>query len=618
MHGYPPGRGDASIARQLFFEQGQDPAGWVPEVIGRSWGRCAGWLQPQEWVRPEPLDAIALRERREAQAQLRRLVEPEMDALAEMVSDTGSVVLLADAEGLILDAVGSPEFLRKAERVALQPGVVWSEPGRGTNAIGTALAERRAVSVRGREHYLSANGILSCAAAPIVSPRGELFGVLDVSGHARRLHQHALGMVRMAIQIIEHRLATDAKPGESVLRFHTHPDLVGTHREAVLILDGERIVGANRAALQLLDVERETVLQRSVREWLELPRLAHGGERALFRGRDGRCLHGTLSGQGGVQVPVSAGERRPWPGADVQVDPLLAQATKVLDAGIAVLISGETGVGKEVFARRVHAASRRHNGPFVAVDCAALPETLIESELFGYEGGAFTGARRSGMVGRVREAEGGVLFLDEIGDMPLPLQARLLRVLQEHQVNPLGGGRPVAVDFALICATHRVLADMVHAGNFRADLYYRIQDYTVHLPPLRERAEREALIRELLRAQAGDLQLSADALETLAAYSWPGNLRQLVSVLRTLAALAPPASTIEREQLPAGIRSYAAAACADRPAPGQDLRARTRRDIEQTLAECGGCVSEAARRLGIHRSTLYRRLGGPLTRGRRP
>ncbi|MET0053400.1 MAG: sigma 54-interacting transcriptional regulator, partial [Candidatus Thiodiazotropha sp. 6PLUC10] len=279
----------------------------------------------------------------------------------------------------------------------------------------------------------------------------------------------------------------------------------------------------------------------------------------------------------------------------------------VLDAGIPVLIQGETGVGKEVFARRLHASSQRQSGAFVAVNCAALPETLIESELFGYTSGAFTGAQRSGMPGRVREADGGILFLDEIGDMPLNLQARLLRVLQERQVTPLGGGQPITVDFALLCATNRDLPMLVDKGEFRADLYYRIQDFTLQLPPLREREDCKQIIEEMMRMLGGsekELTFSESAVAALVNYDWPGNLRQVTSTLRTLIVLSDPKQTIDLSQLPGEIQKPRINTRTDKT----DLKQLTRQAIEKALSENGNNVSATARQLGIHRSTLYRQM----------
>ena len=281
-----------------------------------------------------------------------------------------------------------------------------------------------------------------------------------------------------------------------------------------------------------------------------------------------------------------------------------------------VLLHGESGVGKELFARAVHECSPQREGPFVAINCAALPENLIEAELFGYVPGAFTGARKEGSAGRLREAAGGTLFLDEIGDMPLTMQTRLLRVLQERQVTPLGGGQPVKVDFALICATHHDLLAASDAGRFRSDLYYRINGLTVTLPALRERSDFPALCEKLLDElfPGGGLHLAPTLLPQLQAWRWPGNLRQLASVLRTaVAMLDADERCIDRQHLPDDLLMALVPVAEKRPISGVDRDHRnldeiSRQAIQSALENARGNLSAAARQLGISRQTLYRKL----------
>ena len=307
-------------------------------------------------------------------------------------------------------------------------------------------------------------------------------------------------------------------------------------------------------------------------------------------------------------------------------DPGLAavarRALRLVGKDIPLLIEGETGTGKELFARAFHRSGSRFDRPFVAVNCAAIPEGLIESELFGYEEGAFSGARRRGHVGKLLQANGGTLFLDEIGDMPLALQARLLRVLQEREVTPLGSSRVLPVDFSLLCATHRALPEAVAAGRFRADLYYRINGVRLALPPLRERSDLVPLVAQLLADESGGrpVAVAPAVWQAFTRYSWPGNLRQLHGVLRTLCALLEPGETLLPSHLPEELLEVMPAAEVEEageppaapprstPAHGERLAEVELQLMRRVLADCNGNVSAAARRLGVSRNTLYRRL----------
>ncbi|MFG1343694.1 sigma-54-dependent Fis family transcriptional regulator [Xanthobacter autotrophicus DSM 431] len=615
---------DAVLAARRRFFSGvpvADDALALP--ILRSWTRCAERGLPVAGrLRAEPLTQSELAARRERHEVLRRRCRPELEALHAAANASDSIAILTDPSGLVLDTVGSADFADRAAKVALRPGVSWSEAETGTNAIGTALVERRPVEVRGAEHYAEAHGILTCAAAPIHDPFGEIAGLLDLSGPASVPHLHALALVQLAADQVEHRLFEGAFPHHTLVRFHADPSYLGTAREGILVFEDYRLVAANRPGLALLGLGWDALGARRFSDLFE-GALGRAGEERRVRSVRGDVML-RLDRQALIVPPPARPVRPParaeapaapeGPRFDPQTEKDLGRAVRLLDAGVPVLIQGETGAGKEVFARQMHRRSARTGRAFAAVNCAAVPEGLIESELFGYEEGAFTGARRSGHKGLFREADGGVLFLDEIGDMPLSLQSRLLRVLQEREVTPLGGGRPVAVDFALICASHRDLKQLVEQGAFRADLYFRIAQYTVTLPALRTLTDREALVSRIWQelAPAGDAPLlSAECLAVLAGYDWPGNFRQLVGTLRVLQALAEPGEALTVDDLPADIRRVPAPPCAiaSAPALSGDLDAVTRSAIEAALQAAGGNISQAARRLGIHRSTLHRHLG---------
>jgi len=658
----------ASIAdlRRRFLDGRVQPDEAVARPILRSWQRCAALgLDMGTGPRIEPIARHELRERTERSRALLAGARAEIAALHHDARASDGIVILTDADGLVLDTVGSTDFAEKAARVALRPGVSWHEATTGTNAIGTAIAERREISVIGGEHWFEDHRILSCSAMPIFGPRGEIVGVLDLSNPSAVQHTHTLALVRRAVDAIERRLfEADAHDWE-VVRFHTDPTQLGSPREGLLAFEGDRLVAANRHGLALVERGWDAVGATRFSEVFASGRARLGSEERL-RTLTGRTLFADpRRRRAEVPVPSRRTERPSRPiedgrqmtvatGAlarsttvatsaavpraavetlwDDRVRTALTRATRLVDADVPVLVQGETGAGKEVFARALHAASRRADRPFVAVNCAALPEGLIEAELFGYDEGAFTGARKTGSKGLLREADGGVLFLDEIGDMPLALQARLLRALQEREVTPLGGGRPVPVEFALVCATHRGLAQMVEAKSFRQDLYFRIAQYTVELDPLRGRADLAEVIERLwagLDTQALGVRLAPEAVACLAAYDWPGNWRQLTTTLRTLMVLAEPGETLGLDALPADIRRRVAGGHAPAPTAGgahdgarddgaaitvplvqgeAGLDAITLTAMRAALDACDGNVTAAARRLGVHRSTLYRRL----------
>ncbi len=634
-------------ARRQLVTNGRLPADLIQSDLARSWERSwqAG-LQPMGRMPGSPhASGAQLARELERQRELVAHARPVMEFLHDQTCDSDSMSILAGADGMLLHTLGDPQFIGRAERVALRLGAIWQEQFRGTNAIGTALADARAVVVHAEEHYLERNGFLTCAAVPIHDPKGRILGALDVSGDHRGYHRHTLGLVRSAARMIEHRLFDtrhDPRQWSGLrLRFHIQPEGIGTVAEGLLaVTEDGQLAGANAAALELLDLDWQRLTHTRVDAVLAetLSQLMDWGQRSSSTPH---VVH-TRAGRA-VWARVEAGRlphvRRPGAVTDIQeavaaVQPTdalavldtgdtvfqtaIARARKLMGKPIAILLQGESGVGKEVFACAAHRSGPRGEQPFVAVNCAALPENLIEAELFGYQGGAFTGARREGAPGRIREAHGGTLFLDEIGDMPLPLQARLLRVLQERVVVPLGGGKPVAVDFCLVCATHRDLPTEMQSGRFREDLYYRLNGLTLRLPPLRERTDLNALLQRELRSLLPEraMSVSPEVLKAMRAYRWPGNVRQLFNALRTACALVETDDdVISWEHLPddllLALKPHAAAphsrghdSAANAPS---DLRTLSRQTIERAVAECEGNLSEAARTLGISRNTLYRR-----------
>jgi transcriptional regulator of acetoin/glycerol metabolism len=582
-----------------------------------------------------PLSMSALSTLVEQNRMLYSHAVPAMETLYQQIANTHNSVLLTDARGVILHSLGDADFLEKANRVALTPGVDWSEKSKGTNAIGTALAEQAPTTVHADQHYLTANHFLTCSAAPIVDHRGAVIGVLDVSGDRRSFHKHTMALVRMSALMVENQLFAAAFENAITLHFHTRPEFIGTLMEGIASFtpDG-RFLAANRNGLFQLGLSTAALQAHSFSSLFGLPVCAlYDHCRSAAPGLLDLCMHNGVRVSVRAELRLKHGRRRlndapvhPAPTTPVQPeranlqtlntgDARLAQAIakvdKVLGRGVPILIMGETGTGKEWLAQAIHRDSPRARGPFIAVNCAAIPEALIESELFGYEEGAFTGARRKGMPGRIMQAHGGTLFLDEIGDMPLALQARLLRVLEERKVVPLGGAKPVAVDIELVCATNHDLRKRIADGQFREDLYYRLNGLVVKLPPLRERSDLDAIVGKILDGAGRQRRVADEVLRLFRRHAWPGNLRQLASLLRTASLMAGDDDEIGLHHLPDDFLDDLDAAPA-KPAAGAAPNARLD-DLElsailRTLDAHGGNVAAAARALGVSRNTVYRKL----------
>ncbi len=580
--------------------------------IAASWERCRqlGLLRASL----PSLDLLAeaeLKRRKERHRTLVQLAENELCVLRRAITGADGLVLLADPDGTILDGCGDNSFVEKAQRVSLRPGATWSEIKEGTNAIGTALEERRLVQIVGDQHFLDENRFLICTAIPVMSPTGEIAGILDISGDVRHPPMHTSMLVQLASAKIEHEWVSRNCAHDLLAAFHPHPGWLGTPHEGLLAFRNGMLVGANPAALRLLGLDPMAINRIGWSEIFRNPP-AFGKVELSPRNHSG-IFYASVQRAEAVQASTTV---RPdnspsevivqddgvWDGDTIQ---MLSKARRAYEASIPILLQGETGTGKEVLVRAIHRHSSRAAAPLVPVNCAAIPEGLQEAELFGYEDGAFTGARRKGNTGYIRRADGGTLFLDEIGDMPLALQAQLLRVLQDGEVTPLGASRSIRVDFRLIAATHRDLQAAVAEGKFRADLYYRLRHMVLFLPPLRKRRNLAGILDAMmmsLGAQERGIRLTPAARQVLLDYRWPGNLRELSNLLHTLVALAEDASWIDTDSLPQDISTQM-------QTEGK-LSVLTDELLRKAIDDHSGNMTAAARQLGLHRSTLYRRLAG--------
>ena len=615
-------------ARQLrlkLLDDGHLPQGILRQEIETSWRRCVSYgLNCLENAIVDSHQNLDLQQLMENNNLLIEAVAPELNYLIHQ-QGKGSLIILADAEANILAIEGQTELFIKQGFCDLKPGCSWSESLCGTNGVGTAVIERRAIIINRGEHYLDCLSQFSCVSVPIKGPQSQVMGVLNVTRDSIMADpQDIMSTLMLAVSNIESRIFAMHYPSHLLLAFHNQAQYLssGWHGLLVLSLEG-KLLAANESACALLNMTPQTLVG------LHNSDLFVGGRSSeliarLLRGEVSRAQ--TAEGDfffKALQFPhrTSFAVSMPNPSSPVikphlieelaannrRLSRALRMAHQGMAGGLPVLLQGETGTGKEFIAQALHRASTRAEKPFVAVNCAAIPEGLIESELFGYRDGAFTGSRRGGMIGRLQQAHGGTLFLDEIGDMPLALQARLLRVLQDRKVAPLGAGEELDINIALICATHRDLKRLVEEKLFREDLFYRVHGISVILPALREREDFDILIERLLaKLGASSVTLTNNLASLLKAYNWPGNIRQLEMVLRTALAIREPDEwQLSVDHLPDSLLDELSAV--ERPVSGS-LRGNELVIIRQSLEAHQGNVSAAADSLGISRTTLYRKL----------
>ena len=593
-------------------------------IIQDSWARCREFgldhqSNPAFGRLPEQ-QVSQLLERHHALVQTTH--QQVLPFYENILSNSNCLILLADQQGQVLNSWGTKRFVEPDQQKGFVAGASWLERGVGTNAIGTALACEQAVHIEHDEHFLKANRFMTGSAAPIFDASRRMIAVLDVSSDSFLPPSHTLGMVKMMSQTIENRLILDQfQNGYFQLTFNTGLNNLDSQWAGLLVFDESgRILCANRRADNLLGV---SLLQVNIENLFKAP-IAHllaqqEGQPFALQASGHNRFHGLIKRPKApvlkfrtVATPKKADT--PMPGfADEKVAKAARQAQRLLEKNVPLLILGETGAGKEVFVKTLHRASSRADQPFIAVNCAAIPSELVEAELFGYEKGAFTGAHHKGSIGLIRKADKGTLFLDEIGDMPLPVQARLLRVLQERCVQPLGSSELFPVDIRIISATHCSLRAQVQSGRFRQDLYYRISGLNLELPPLRERTDKAELVWAIWEQHREPQQTAgfdASVLALFERHPWPGNLRQLSNVIQVALALAED-QAIAAEHLPEDFfADLETDSENDEPDTVFNRKAAldTPEELNELLQATGGNISQLAKQLGVSRNTLYKRL----------
>lgn len=591
---------DIVQARRSFLE-GQLAPGLVPQPLLRSWERtfAAGLRPADRMLFGQAVSRAQARRVSEEHRSLIDLATPDILNLWQSMQSPAWVVLLTNAEGTIIHSVGNHDQAPRELRLPLQCGRHLPESELGTNAPAVVLSEGEASVVQGGEHFLDELRHFSCVAAPVFGLDGTLAGVLDATGFDAAVDPRAFQRISLAARSIENRLFASSDAG-TLLAIHEDPRMLDTPMRGLLrVREDGQVLAIDRCARQMLRPGRRLghlalgdLLEQAPGELL--------GSQAIqaVRTRSGAVLYLAV-------LRPAASRRTASKAVPAPTDSLLDRATRVLGRRIPVLLQGETGTGKEWFARRLHEATRPGK-PFVAINCSAIAESLAEAELFGYEEGAYTGSRKGGAAGKIEQANGGTLFLDEIGDMPLHLQTRLLRSLQERSNVRLGGVREIRLDLQVISATHRDLVSMIEARTFREDLYYRLNGFQVALPALRERSDLKALVQALL-AEFGGGHLPADIEALLLGYRWPGNIRQLRHVIEVACALAGPDGEILAQNLPAELLQ-SRQALPDPTDEAGSLSSLKDEWLTSSLAAHNGNVSAAAKALGVSRSTLYRNL----------
>ncbi|HVY99726.1 MAG TPA: sigma-54-dependent Fis family transcriptional regulator [Dongiaceae bacterium] len=562
-------------------------------------------------------------------------IRRELEFMYASLRSASFCASFSDMTGIILQdqGINSADANLDLERA----GAIWAEGIAGTNGVGTAAMEKSPVIVAGAQHFFRAFSSLSCIAAPVLSADTDMVGVLNLTTANPNVTVETLALAAdLALNTAE-RLSNQF----FMLDFASSTMLRISDSGKILLLafdDDQQIVGANLGAREKFNWSPRN---KSADLWGFFdrdPRIVDD----LARGDSLNGLR-TLAGErlDDAEILRPPSKRRDWataiapspagkvragrPGAEkaeptveqcLGPDPRMQQQTQLLQrvagSSLPILLLGETGVGKDTLATALHRESPRAGKPFVVFNCAAVQESLIDSELFGYGAGAFTGAKREGNVGRIQQADGGTLFLDEIGDMPLPLQTRLLRVLETGEVSPLGSARTTYVDIHVIAATNADLKDALAEGRFRQDLFYRLAGIVVELQPLRERADKADIAARLLRIDAQDATLSDDALRTIEEYRWPGNIREMKFVLKRAARLSANGLITAKDLLlPVDLPAAPPPLPAAETGPDDPLQAvaeTERKVLLDVLARHSGNVGAAAAALNMSRATLYRKI----------
>jgi sigma-54 dependent transcriptional regulator, acetoin dehydrogenase operon transcriptional activator AcoR len=602
-----------------------------------SWKRCQDkGVNPRQMQTKPALSDLELKGLLE-QSELYHAAKPIIDDLYHKMTGTGYLITLNDQYGRMIYLKGETPIKRLAEKMNFAPGMDWGEQAAGTNAIGTSIVTKSPIQILSAEHFCQGCHPWTCSSAPIFHPlTKQVIGAIDITGKWYNAQPHTLGFAVSIAQMIEKQLEYAYMQVNnflteyfyhSIKKWKTHHVLVLTHDLRVFKSDEALFDSLNLSPLtNIKELPLFHFLVKELKKLEKFPKEVHYDKKLYVQDYEVVYLEPILFKReiAGYMIvfkekasltPTALNDQSPWNNiigkSSIFINSLY-KCRKAAPANVPILLLGESGTGKEVIAKTIHEASLRKDQPFIAINCGAIQKELIGSELFGYERGAFTGARKDGKKGKFEEADGGTLFLDEVGEMPLDLQVHLLRVLQEKEVTRLGSSKPIPVNVRIIAATNKDLHKLIQNGQFRDDLFFRLNVVTVNLPPLRERKEDIQLLADYFLKQFAEkyekppLSLAPDTLKFLNSYKWPGNIRELQNALEH-AVIFCDSSMINLENLP----SYLLENRESRSEQNDGLsliEQEEKKMLIQLLEETKGNLSAVAKRMNIARSTLYRKL----------
>ena len=617
-------------------------------IVRDSWKRCRqSGVDPYQKSISTILNAEELERLKEINQHWLKMARPIVQTLHRFVAGSGFVVTVADKDGYLLEVIGDQDIQEAIRRGGFLPGALWNETSAGTNAIGTTLILDQPVQIFSYEHFCICSHHWTCSAAPIRDCDQTIIGILDLTGPFEKVNPHTLGMVVAGADAVETQLAMEKAWHERDVANRSRQAIMESIREGVLAVDlRQRIIHFNREATRILKTAPEEVEGKALFDVLwsqnkDLFAIAAGKKYVTDQEMDvatpkgairltlsSHPIHGEEGGNEGVVIvfnEIARAKRlvQKMSGAiarftfddiigreeSLKKSVQLARSAATSDSTI--LLLGESGTGKDIFAQAIHNASDRCRGPFVAINCGGIPRDLIESELFGYAEGAFSGARKGGNPGKFELADGGTIFLDEIGDMPMDLQRVFLRVLEQKTITRIGGSSMLPVDVRVIAATNRDLTEAIRRGSFRQDLYFRLNVLRINIPPLRERRDDIEILtyRFLRRMKDGSLKsiLSIDneALRHLRNYSWPGNVRELQNVLERALHMVD-GDILELDHLPEEIQTMRHVY--NVPADLSQMSTYEKEVIVKLLDKYEWNISLVSKHLRIARTTLYRKI----------